>query len=63
MKERKQTFPIDKEISLLDSIFEFKKDISKKSIKSFIKNKMVKVNGNITTNSSYVLNKNDVVEI
>ena len=63
MKEKKQTITIDKEISLLEAIFEFKKDISKKSIKNFIKNNMVKVNGNITTNSSYMLNKNDIVEI
>ena len=62
MKEKKQTITIDKEISLLEAIFEFKKDISKKSIKNFIKNNMVKVNGNITTNSSYMLNKNDIVE-
>ena len=33
MKERKQTFTINREISLLDSIYEFKKDLSKKSIK------------------------------
>ena len=38
VKERKQTFIVDKEINLLDSIFDFKKDLSKKSIKSYIKN-------------------------
>ena len=43
MKERKQTFSIDKEMSLLDAICNFKKDLSKKSIKSFIKNKMVRL--------------------
>ena len=63
MKERKQTFVVDKEIVLLDAIFNFKKDLSKKSIKSYIKNKMVSVNGNVITNNNYIINKNDLVEI
>lgn len=63
MKERKQNFIVDKEISLLESIYEFKEEISKKSIKNYIKNKMVKVNDKIITNSSYMLKKNDSVEI
>ena len=63
MKERKQTFIIDKETSLLDAIYVFKRDLSKKSIKSYIKNKMVKVNGKVITNSSYMLKENDNVEI
>lgn len=63
MKERKQTFTVNKDISLLNSIYDFKKDISKKSIKSYIKNKMVKVNGIVVTNSSYMLRENDLVEI
>lgn len=63
MKERKQTFIINKETSLLDAIYEFKRDLSKKSIKSYIKNKMVKVNGKVITNSSYMLKENDNVEI
>ena len=63
MKERKQTFVVDKEISLLDAIFNFKRDMSKKSIKSYIRNKMVRVNGNVITNNNYIMNKNDIVEI
>ena len=63
MKERKQTFTVLKKINLLDAIYEFKKDLSKKSIKSLIKNKMVKVNNKVTTNSSFMLNINDIVEI
>ena len=63
VKERKQTFIVDKEINLLDAIFDFKKDLSKKSIKSFIKNKMIKVNDKVITNNSYMLSKNDVIEI
>ena len=63
MRERKQTFIIDKECNLLDAIFLFKKDLSKKSIKSFIKNKMIKVNNIVITNNSYMLKENDIVEI
>lgn len=63
MKERKQTFVVDKEISLLDAIYEFKKDMSKKTIKNYIKNKMIKVNGIVAPNGSYMLKKNDCVEI
>ena len=63
MKERKQTFTVDKDINLLEAIFLFKKDMSKKSIKSYIKNKMIRVNDNVITNSSYLLNTSDIVEI
>ena len=63
MKERKQTFIIDKELSLLDSIYNFKKDLSKKSIKNYIKNKMIKVNNEVITNASYMLSVGDMIEI
>jgi len=63
MNERKQTFNANKKISLLDAIYEFKKDLSKKSIKNFIKNKMVMVNNKIVTNNSYLLNVGDYIEI
>ena len=63
MKERKQTFIVNNGSSLLDAIYEFKKDLSKKSIKNYIKNSMVMVNNKIITNSSYMLNKDDLVEI
>ncbi|MBQ2872948.1 MAG: RluA family pseudouridine synthase [Bacilli bacterium] len=63
MKEKKQTITVDKEISLLDAIYEFKKEMSKKSIKNFIKNKMVRVNDKVITNSSHMLNKEDIIEI
>lgn len=63
MKERKQTFTVDRNISLLDSLCEFKKDLSKKSIKNYIKNKMIRVNSNVITNSNYMLNNGDCVEI
>lgn len=63
MKERKQTFISNDNISLLDGIFYFKKDLSKKTIKNYIKNKMIKVNNVIITNNSYMLNIGDNVEI
>ena len=63
MKERKQSFIAVKKISLLDAIVNFKKDLSKKSIKNYIKNKMVMVNNKIITNSSYMLNSGDCIEI
>ena len=63
MKERKQTFIVDCKINLVDAIFNFKKDLSKKSIKNFIKNKMIMVNGNVITNNSFLLDRNDLVEI
>lgn len=63
MKERKQTFTVLEIIVLIDAIGNFKKDLSKKKIKSFIKNKMVRVNGKVITNGSYVLKPNDLVEI
>lgn len=63
MKERKQTFTVDKDTNLLESIFVFKKDLSKKTIKNYIKNKMVSVNNKVVTNSNYLLNNGDIVEI
>ena len=58
-----QTFKVDKDITLLEAIYDFKKDLSKKTIKNYIKNNMVKINNKIITNSSILLHKNDLVEI
>ena len=63
MRERKQVFTVNKEISLIEAIYEFKKDLSKKSIKNFIKNKMITINNEIITNSSYLLKNGDIVSI
>ena len=63
MKERKQTFVADNNITLLDAVFNFKKDMSKKTIKSYIKNKMIRVNDNVITNNNYNLGNGDIVEI
>ena len=50
-------------ITLLDSLISFKKDLSKKTIKNYLKNKMITVNHNIITNGSYLLKDNDLIEI
>ena len=63
MKDKMQSFICKNKITLLDSIYEFKKDISKKTIKNYIKNKMVLVNDKVITNSSYLLNNGDEVKI
>lgn len=60
---KKQDYINHDNITLLDSISNFKKDLSKKTIKNYIKNKMVSVNNNIITNSSYLLKDNDKIEI
>ena len=63
MMNRKQNYINHDNISLLDSISIFKKDLSKKTIKNYIKNKMVTVNNKVITNSSYILKDNDKIEI
>jgi len=63
MKEKKQTFLVNKESKLLDTIYNFKKDLSNKTIKNYIKNKMVLVNGIVITNSSYIVKSGDMIEI
>ena len=60
---RKQNYINHDNITLLDSIVNFKKDLSKKTIKNYIKNKMVMVNNKVITNSSYLLKDNDKIEI
>jgi 23S rRNA pseudouridine1911/1915/1917 synthase len=51
------------ETTLLDSIASFKKDLSKKTIKNYIKNEMVTVNKKTITNSSYIVHTNDLITI
>ena len=60
---KKQDYINHDNITLLDSISNFKKDLSKKTIKNYIKNKMVMVNNKVITNSSYLLKDNDKIEI
>lgn len=50
-------------ISLLDSLSKFKNDLSKKTIKNYLKNKMITVNNQVITNGNYLLKDNDFIEI
>ena len=58
-----QNYINKEETTLLKSISNFKKDLSNKTIKNFIKNGMVKVNNKVITNSSYLVNNGDNIEI
>lgn len=60
---KKQYFIVDNDNSLINAISLFKRDLSNKKIKSFIKNDMVMVNGNIVRNSNYIVYKGDKIEI
>lgn len=60
---KKQDFIVSDRMSLLKSISLFKGDLSNKSIKNFIRNEMVMVNDKVITNSSFIVNKGDKVEI
>jgi len=60
---KKQDYINHEEITLLQSIAKFKRDLSNKTIKNYIKNEMVMVNDRIVTNSSYKLCDGDKVEI
>ena len=60
---KKQDYINTEEMTLLDSIHSFKKDLSKKTIKNYLKNKMIKVNDQIVTNGSILVKPNDKIEI
>lgn len=60
---KKQDFIVDNDNSLINVISLFKRDLSNKKIKSFIKNDMVMVNGKIVKNSNYIVKKGDKIEI
>ena len=51
------------EDTLVNSISNFKKDLSKKTIKNYIKNEMVLVNDKVITNSSYKVYNGDKIII
>ena len=60
---KKQDYINHDSITLLNSISIFKKDLSNKTIKNYIKNGMVTVNNKTITNSSYLLHDGDKIEI
>ena len=60
---KKQTFIVNEEDTLINTILSFKKDLSKKTIKNYITHKMVMVNNNVITNTNYQVHKNDIIEI
>ena len=60
---KKQDYICNTEMTLLESIALFKKDLSKKTIKNYIKNGMVMVNNRIITNSNHKINIGDKIEI
>ena len=60
---KKQYFINKDSTTLLSSISIFKKDLSNKTIKNYIKNGMVTVNDKIVTNSSLLLSLGDKIEI
>ena len=63
MPNKSQNYINHENITLLNSIYTFKKDLSKKTIKNYIKNEMVLVNNKVITNNNYQLKDNDKVEI
>jgi len=63
MKEKKQTFIATKKDTILNIIYNFKKDLSKKTIKNYLKNNMIKVNNQTITIPSHLINPNDEIEI
>ena len=56
---KKQTFIVNEEDTLINTILSFKKDLSKKTIKNYVTHKMVMVNNNVITNTNYQVHKND----
>ena len=60
---KKQNYINHEIIKLIDSLSNFKKDLSKKTIKNYLKNEMITVNDKIVTNGSIMLKDGDMVEI
>lgn len=60
---KKQNYVNHEDIKLTQSISNFKKDLSKKTIKNYIKNGMISINNKVITNGSYLLKEGDMVEI
>ncbi len=60
---KRQDYINNEETTLLNSISAFKRDLSNKTIKNYIKNGMVMVNNKTITNSSLLVHKGDIIEI
>ena len=58
-----QNFIASENGTLLTLISSFKKDLSHKTIKNLIKNRMVKVNDKVITNHNYLVNNLDKIEL
>lgn len=58
---KKEKFKVEKESLLLDFLFENIKNKSKNNIKSFLKNKKIKVNGKILTQFDHLIKPGDLV--
>lgn len=63
MKEKKQTFIVTNPDTILNTIYNLKKDLSKKTIKQYLKNNMIKINNQIVTFPNHLVSQNDLVEI
>ena len=61
--DKKQNYINHEKIKLLDSISKFKSDLSRKTIKNYLKNGMITINGKVVTNGSYLLKDGDKIEI
>lgn len=63
MHEKKKTILASEEQTLLDIIKSSCKELSNKTIKNYIKHKMVEVNNKKETNCNKIINKNSVITI
>ena len=63
MKEKKQTIIVINKDTVLNTIYNFKKDLSKKTIKQYLKNNMIKVNKQTINHSNHIVSPNDTIEI
>lgn len=63
MANKKQEFIVFKEDTLINSIINFKRDLSRKDLKKFLKYEMISVNDKIVTNANYKVIKNDKITI
>lgn len=63
MKEKKQTILATNKDTILNTIYNFKKDLSKKTIKQYLKNNMITLNNHIISLPNIIVSPNDIIEI